>query len=351
MSDSFVAVDDRDLELLIAPEDQQDNTWNMRDDQAEIDVEQTFSNTAPVVDSSQDAIQTYLNEIGRVSLLTFEQEIALAEQIARGNEARTRLDNETLTPAQRIALEAEVVRGEEAYRHLTEANLRLVVSIAKKYVGRGMALMDLVQEGNIGLMRAVEKYDPARGNRFSTYATWWIRQAVSRAIAERSRIIRLPVHITESMGQIKRAADKLSQVLERQPTTEELALALGQPADKVGQVLAALRQPLSLETPVGEDQEMTLGGLIADNNQEAPLEGASRDMLRSDVAMALNDLPERERKVLMLRYGLADGQHRTLEDVGRQIGMTRERARQIESEALRRIRNSASWRHLRDYLA
>ncbi len=285
-------------------------------------------------------------------LLTFAEEIELAERIARGTTARKRLQVEQqLTPQLRVALQADVERGEAAYQHLTQANLRLVVSIAKKYIGRGFALMDLVQEGNIGLMRAVEKYDPARGNRFSTYATWWIRQAVSRAIAERSRTIRLPVHLTESMGQIKRAADKLAQALERQPTAAELATALGQPVDKVSHVLAALRQPISLETPVGEEQGSTLGSLIADTDQELPLESASRDLLRRDVASALSELSERERKVLTLRYGLADGQHRTLEDVGRAIGMTRERARQIEAEALRRIRASDTWRHLRDYLS
>jgi RNA polymerase primary sigma factor len=350
-----MTIEDRELDELAAPLEQQDRAtleqgWELHDEPAE--VEQSLLLPAAAVDSSQDAVQAYLNEIGRVPLLTFAEEIELAERIARGTAARKRLQVEQqLTPQHKVALQADVERGQAAYHHLTQANLRLVVSIAKKYIGRGLTLMDLVQEGNIGLMRAVEKYDPSRGNRFSTYATWWIRQAVSRALAERSRTIRLPVHVTESIGQIKRAADKLAQAFERQPTAAEIATALGQPVDKIAQVLAVLQQPISLETPIGEDQESTLGALLADPGQEPALEAASRDLLRRDMANALSELSERERKVLTLRYGLADGQHRTLEDVGKQIGMTRERARQIEAEALRRIRASETWRHLRDYLS
>jgi RNA polymerase primary sigma factor len=344
-SNEYMMTDDQEMEQLTAPLEQQkgatplERERNLREETAE-------------VDSAQDAIQAYLTEIGRVSLLSFAEEVELAERIARGAAASQRLQlDQQLTPRLRAALQADVELGQAARHHLTQANLRLVVSIAKKYVGRGLSLMDLIQEGNIGLMRAVEKFDPTRGNRFSTYATWWIRQAVSRALAERSRTIRLPVHLTESMGQIKRAADRLAQTLERQPTAEELATALGQPLDKIIHVLAAQRQPISLETPIGEDQESTLGALIADTDQEPPIETASRELLRRDVASALSELTERERKVLTLRYGLADGQHRTLEEVGKAIGMTRERARQIEAEALRRIRASETWRHLRDYLA
>jgi RNA polymerase primary sigma factor len=306
---------------------------------------------ASIPDGAVDDIQMYLNEIGRVPLLTFAEEVALAEQLARGVAAKQRLAAQAgFEPSLRVALRADVELGEAARQHLTQANLRLVVSIAKKYVGHGLSLMDLIQEGNLGLMRAVEKYDPARGNRFSTYATWWIRQAVSRALAERSRTIRLPVHLTESIGQVKRAAERLAQALERQPTVEELATALGQPLEKVTRVLEAMRQPVSLQMPVGEEQENTLGALIADAEQEPPLESASRELMRRDVAMALEELTEREQRVLNLRYGLSDGQHRTLEEVGKAIGMTRERARQIEAEAMRRLRSSDRWRHLRDYL-
>jgi RNA polymerase primary sigma factor len=298
-----------------------------------------------------DSIQNYMNEIGRVPLLSAAEEVELAEQMMRGDAAKARLDaGEELAPQLRAALRADIERGNAARQHLTQANLRLVVSIAKKYVGHGLSLMDLIQEGNIGLMRAVDKFDAARGNRFSTYATWWIRQAVSRALAEQSRTIRLPVHMSESVGQVKRAADKLGQALGRQPSPEELASAMGQPVEKIEGVLKAMRQPISLETPVGEEGDSTLGALIEDTSQRSPAEAAAETLLRRDLDTALAELSEREQKILTLRYGLADGQHRTLEDVGKTIGMTRERARQIEAEALRKIRHSDTWRHLRDYL-
>jgi RNA polymerase primary sigma factor len=298
-----------------------------------------------------DSIQGYLNEVGRVALLSAAEEVELAERLARGHAAERRLAaGEALHPQLRAVLQAEAARGQAARQHLTQANLRLVVSIAKKYVGRGLSLMDLIQEGNIGLMRAVEKFDPTRGNRFSTYATWWIRQAVTRGLAEQSRTIRLPVHLSESIGQLKRAVNRLAQALGRQPTREELALALGQPIEKITRVLEALRQPLSLETPVGEDRENTLGEFIEDRGQEAPVEVASQHLLRRDLLAVLNELTERERKILTLRYGLLDGQPRTLEVVGQATGMTRERARQIEAEALRKLRTSEVGRQLRDYL-
>jgi RNA polymerase primary sigma factor len=302
-------------------------------------------------DLTLDPIQAYLNEIGQVSLLSAAEEVELAEQMARGAAAERRLaSQEDLTPQLRTALETEVASGQVARQHLTQANLRLVVSIAKKYIGHGLSLMDLIQEGNIGLMRAVEKFDPTRGNRFSTYATWWIRQAVSRALAEQSRTIRLPVHMSESIGKVKRTIDRLAQALGRQPTREELATALGQPVEKITRVLDAMRQPISLETPVGEDRENTLGEFIEDHGQAAPAEIATQQLMRSDLLAVLEELTERERRVLILRYGLLDGQHRTLEMVGKAIGMTRERARQIEAEALRKLRASEVGRHLRDYL-
>ncbi len=298
-----------------------------------------------------DAVQHYLQEIGRVALLTASEEIELAERMERGDAARERLkQNDDLSLHLRRALHEDVESGVEARRHLIQANLRLVVSIAKKYVGRGLSLLDLIQEGNIGLMRAVEKFDYHKGNRFSTYATWWIRQAVTRAIAEQGRTIRLPVHMSESVGQVKRTAEKLSQSLERQPTAEEIALALGQSVDRIQRVLEAARRPVSLETPVGDEGEHTLGDFLPDDELPSPTDFAAQQMLRRDLVTALNHLSERERRIIDLRYGLVDGQRRTLEEVGRVLGMTRERARQIEAEALRRLRQPDVGLHLRDYL-
>ena len=298
-----------------------------------------------------DSVQHYLQEIGRVSLLSAAEEVELAERMERGKAAVVRLASAEVLNAQlRTALRADIFSGQDARRHLIQANLRLVVSIAKKYVGRGLALLDLIQEGNIGLMRAVEKFDYHKGNRFSTYATWWIRQAVTRSIAEQGRTIRLPVHMSESVGQVKRAAERLAQALERQPTAEEIATALGQPLDRVERVLEAARRPVSLETPVGEDGEHTLGDFLQDDELPTPADFASQQLLRQDLAAALQHLSERERRIIDLRYGLADGQRRTLEEVGKVLGMTRERARQIEAEALRRLRAPDVGQHLRDYL-
>jgi RNA polymerase primary sigma factor len=306
---------------------------------------------AGVEEGTLDSVQNYMSEIGRVPLLTAAEEVQLAEQMIRGDAAKKRLAAEDeLAPQLRVTLRGDFERGDAARQHLTQANLRLVVSIAKKYVGHGLSLMDLIQEGNIGLMRAVDKFDATRGNRFSTYATWWIRQAVTRALAEQSRTIRLPVHVSETVGQLKRAADKLGQALGRQPSTEELAGALGQPVEKIKSVFKAMRQPISLETPIGEDGDSTLGALIEDTTQRSPAESATATLLRRDLDAALAELTEREQKILTLRYGLIDGEHRTLEEIGKTIGMTRERARQIEAEALGKIRHSEIWSHLRDYL-
>jgi len=300
---------------------------------------------------SIDAVQHYLQEIGRVSLLNAAEEIELAERMERGDAARTRLQSDEETSGLLFqALEADLQSSRDARRHLIQANLRLVVSIAKKYVGRGLSLLDLIQEGNIGLMRAVEKFDYHKGNRFSTYATWWIRQAVTRAIAEQGRTIRLPVHMSESVGQVKRTAERLSQSLERQPTAEEIAMALGQPTERIQRILEASRRPVSLETPVGEEGEHTLGDFLQDDEMPTPTEFASQQLLREDLTVALAHLNERERRIIDLRYGLADGQRRTLEEVGKALGMTRERARQIEAEALRRLRQPEVGQHLRDYL-
>jgi RNA polymerase primary sigma factor len=295
----------------------------------------------------EDSVQLYLHEIGQVPLLKAEEEVDLAQKIARGVAARTRIENEDFSSwRERQQLERDLAIGEEARRKLIQANLRLVVSVAKKYIGSSMSFMDLVQEGNIGLMRAAEKFDYSRGNRFSTYATWWIRQAVTRSIAEQSRLIRLPVHLSESITHLRRAIYKLEQSLEREPTPEELAKDMNMSLRKVKRLLQASTQPVSLEQPLNNDREGRVGELLADENQEEPIEIAAQRMLQQELSEALNDLPERERKVLMLRYGLTDGRRRTLEEVGVAFGITRERTRQIEAEALRRLREPGIGRKL-----
>jgi RNA polymerase primary sigma factor len=305
----------------------------------------------PSEESAFDSVQHYLQEIGRIGLLSAAEEVELAQRMERGRIAADRLAlAEELPPPLCAALEADIAAGEAAQRQLIQANLRLVVSIAKKYLGHGLGLLDLIQEGNLGLMRAVEKFDYQRGNRFSTYATWWIRQAVTRALAEQSRTIRLPVHMGEAVGRVQRTIERLAQALGRQPTTEEIATALGQPLARIEQVLEASRRPVSLDTPVDLEGERRLGDILPDDALPAPAAAVTQQLLRRDLARALEHLSERERRIIDLRYGLADGQRRTLEQVGKLLGMTRERARQIEAEALRRLRDLEVGRHLRDYL-
>jgi RNA polymerase primary sigma factor len=302
-------------------------------------------------EAALDTITHYLREIGRVQLLSAAEEVELGERIARGTAAAQRLTtSETLSLPLRTALAADVADGQEAWRQLIQANLRLVVSIARKYIGRGLALLDLIQEGNLGLMRAVEKFDATRGHRFSTYATWWIRQGITRALAEQSRTIRLPVYLSDSVGQVARTIQKLAQALGRQPTIAEIASALDQSVDWVEQVLAAARQPISLQTPVGEEGEQTLGDIVSNERQPSVSDLATQQLLRRDLAAALDQLSERERRIIQLHYGLIDGQRHTLAEVGRLLGMSRERARQIEAEALGRLRSLEVGRHLREYL-
>jgi RNA polymerase primary sigma factor len=299
-----------------------------------------------------DSVQLYLHEIGQVPLLTAEEERTLAQQVARGQEACHRLEEEDYSSgSERLALERDIEVADEARRKLIQANLRLVVSVAKKYIGRSMSFMDLVQEGNIGLMRAVEKFDYLRGNRFSTYATWWIRQAVTRAIAEQSRLIRLPVHLSDSIVRLRRAVHKLEQTLEREPTYEEIATTLNMSLTKVKRLMRASTQPVSLEQPVkSSDREGRIGEMLADENLESPIEIAAQHMLKHELSSILNSLPERERKVLLMRYGLTDGKRRTLEEVGVAFGITRERTRQIEADALRRLRHPSVGKRLQGFL-
>ena len=298
-----------------------------------------------------DSVQLYLREIGQVALLTADDEISLAQQIERGLAAQKQLGSHAeLTASERLALHRDVLQSEEARRQIIQANLRLVVSIAKKYINSPLSFMDLIQEGNIGLMKAVEKYDYQRGHRFSTYATWWIRQAITRAIAEQSRLIRLPVHLSEAIGQLRRTARQLEQALEREPSSQELADALNMSEQKVRRLLQASAQPISLEQPLNTDGEGHVRDVLSDEEQDVPLRMAAQRMLKEEIIQALAALPERERQVLRLRYGLEDGRRHTLEEVGSTFGITRERTRQIEAEALRHLRRPSIGAGLQAYL-
>jgi RNA polymerase primary sigma factor len=337
---------------------------------------------AELADAADDPVRMYLREIGRVPLLTAEEEIAYGEAIQRGQEALRRLRHDGLSQDERLELERWVTEGALAKRRLAEANLRLVVSIAKRYAGRGISLLDLIQEGNLGLLRAVEKFDPERGFKFSTYATWWIRQAITRAIADQSRTIRVPVHMVDNIHRYRRAMRRLTMELGRDPTEEEIALEMGLLSDddrmaieerlaagepleldlerklrravtRVRQIQRIAQDPMSLETPIGgpeSDESDSLGDFIEDESLPRPSDAALRELLREEMRNALATLDDREREVLELRFGLKDGQPRTLEEVGKKLKVTRERVRQIETKALRKLRHPLSSRKLRDYL-
>jgi RNA polymerase primary sigma factor len=287
-----------------------------------------------------DPVRMYLKEIGRVPLLSMEDERRLAMSIESGE--KEALKNGTAD--NRIVLE-----GEDSKRKLTEANLRLVVSIAKKYVGRGMLFLDLIQEGNLGLIRAVEKFDYRKGYKFSTYATWWIRQAITRALADQARTIRIPVHMVETINRLIKISRQLLQELGRDPTVEEIANEMGLTPEKVREVIKISQEPISLETPIGEEEDSHLGDFIEDQEAVAPAEAASVMLLKEKMQDVLKNLTERERKVLVLRFGLEDGHQRTLEEVGQEFGVTRERIRQIEAKALRKLRHPSRGKALKDY--
>ena len=303
-------VDDDDLEIMLSDED-------------EVDMEK-IDLSVPDGISIEDPVRMYLKEIGKVPLLSAEEEIDLAKRMADGDE--------------------------EAKKRLAEANLRLVVSIAKRYVGRGMLFLDLIQEGNLGLIKAVEKFDYQKGFKFSTYATWWIRQAITRAIADQARTIRIPVHMVETINKLIRVSRQLLQELGREPQPEEIAEVMDIPVERVREILKISQEPVSLETPIGEEEDSHLGDFIPDDNMPVPADAAAFTLLKEQLVEVLDTLTEREKKVLTLRFGLEDGRARTLEEVGKEFNVTRERIRQIEAKALRKLRHPSRSRKLRDYI-
>ena len=298
-----------------------------------------------------DSISLYLKEIGRIPLLTAEQEVELSKRMEAGRTARRRLNKDgQLDLDERQKLKAVMRDGKAAQEHLVKANSRLVVSVAKKYVGRGVPFLDLIQEGNIGLIRAVKKFDYRRGYKFSTYATWWIRQAVTRAIADQGRTIRVPVHMYEQINRLARVSRSLVQELGRDPTTDEIAVELGISSKKVERIIKVSQRPLSLEMPVGEEDDSFLGDFIEDSEAPSPTEQASQQLLREQIDDIFSSLTPREVRILQLRFGLVDGYAYTLEEVGKKFGVTRERIRQIEAQALGRLRHPSRSRKLRDFL-
>ena len=299
---------------------------------------------------TDDTIGLYLKEVSRVPLLNAEEEVELAQRIERGRMAREELAKGNVNNKRRLELRKLIEDGWAAREHLITANSRLVISVAKKYMGRGVPFLDLIQEGNIGLIRATKKFDYRRGHKFSTYATWWIRQAVTRAIADQGRTIRVPVHMGDQINKLLRVQHQLTQRLGREPTVEELAIALDVPPKKVENMIQVARRPLSLETPTDDEEDSVLGDFIEDDEAPPPDESATYNLLREHLEEVLNGLPPREVRILQLRYGLLDGQAYTLEEVGRKMGVTRERVRQIEAQALSRLRHPSIRRKLRDYL-
>jgi RNA polymerase primary sigma factor len=299
---------------------------------------------------TDDTIGLYLKEVGRVPLLTAEEEVELAQRIERGRLAREELAKGNVSLRRRQELQMLIEDGWAAREHLITANSRLVISVAKKYMGRGVPFLDLIQEGNIGLIRAAKKFDYRRGHKFSTYATWWIRQAVTRAIADQGRTIRVPVHMGDQINKLLRVQHQLTQRLGRDPSVEELAEALDVTPQKVENMIQVARRPLSLETPTDDEEDSVLGDFIQDEEVPAPDDSATYNLLREHLESVLNGLPPREVRILQLRYGLLDGQAYTLEEVGRKMGVTRERVRQIEAQALSRLRHPAIRRKLREYL-
>mgnify|MGYP000398766664 FL=1 len=347
--------------LRITDDDSDDEILLDVDDEDEIEVEK-IDLSVPDGVSIEDPVRMYLKEIGKVPLLSAEEEIELAKNMEAGAVAKEKIailksreENATEEELAEIKeeiknLQKDLDAGDEAKKRLAEANLRLVVSIAKRYVGRGMLFLDLIQEGNLGLIKAVEKFDYRKGYKFSTYATWWIRQAITRAIADQARTIRIPVHMVETINKLIRVSRQLLQELGREPSPEEIAAEMNMPVERVREILKISQEPVSLETPIGEEEDSHLGDFIQDDNVPVPADAAAFTLLKEQLEEVLGTLTEREQKVLTLRFGLEDGRARTLEEVGKEFNVTRERIRQIEAKALRKLRHPSRSRKLRDYL-
>ena len=347
--------------LRITEDDSDEDILLDVDDDEEIEVEK-IDLSVPEGVSIEDPVRMYLTEIGKVPLLSAEEEIDLAQKMEAGAVAKEKIAilkkrQETASAEEEEEIEEEIKSlqkdlnaGDEAKKRLAEANLRLVVSIAKRYVGRGMLFLDLIQEGNLGLIKAVEKFDYRKGYKFSTYATWWIRQAITRAIADQARTIRIPVHMVETINKLIRVSRQLLQELGREPSPEEIAAEMNMPVERVREILKISQEPVSLETPIGEEEDSHLGDFIQDDNVPVPADAAAFTLLKEQLEEVLGTLTEREQKVLTLRFGLEDGRARTLEEVGKEFNVTRERIRQIEAKALRKLRHPSRSRKLKDYL-
>jgi RNA polymerase primary sigma factor len=347
LDETYAALNQAGIRIVEDEQDDQlDKNSAPEDDQSEAEFHESLLSTVDI----DDGVGIYLKEVGRVPLLTAEQEVELAQRIERGRQAREKMAQGMNSEKRRRELRHLIEDGWAAREHLITANSRLVISVAKKYMGRGVPFLDLIQEGNIGLIRAAKKFDYRRGHKFSTYATWWIRQAVTRAIADQGRTIRVPVHMGDQINRLLRVSHRLTQELGRDPSPYELAEALDVTPKKVETMIQVARRPLSLETPTDDEEDSFLGDFVPDEDSPAPADIVTQNLLREQLQDALATLPPREVRILQLRYGLLDGQSYTLEEVGQKMGVTRERVRQIEAQALTRLRHPSHKRRFIDYL-